>query len=141
MLQDMNFIRTGCRLFRSFVRVIMSGVELRNAVLGILNEDSGVLNRVLMRDGAHFLVSGYVNEEDIRYRATVNRRELHAPKVTVWCAVGTSVLWVRFLVSSIALFRILETSNGLYISRSSRAQISSCGNAGRNEFAGLAHAQ
>jgi hypothetical protein len=55
MLQDMNFIRTGCRLFRSFVRVIMSGVELRNAVLGILNEDSGVLNRVLMRDGAHFL--------------------------------------------------------------------------------------
>lgn len=48
MLQDLNYIRTGYRLSRSFV---WSGTAL-----GIVSGHSGVLNSVLMRDGAHCLV-------------------------------------------------------------------------------------
>jgi len=53
-----------------------------------------------MSDGVHCLVSGCINKENMRFRATVNRGELHeqpfqSPEVAVWFAVGTSVLWVR----------------------------------------------
>jgi len=54
-----------------------------------------------MSDGVHCLILGCINKENMRYRATVNRGELHeqpfqSPKVAVWFAMGTSVLWVRF---------------------------------------------
>ena len=85
----------------------------------MLNQDSGVLNTVLMSDGVHCLLSGYVNKENMRYRATVDRRELHeqpfqSPKVAVCCALGTSVLWVRFylkMVTAIALQSLLSVTS------------------------------
>jgi hypothetical protein len=54
----------------------------------------------------HCLVSGFVNKENMRYRAMVNRRVLHeqpfqSSKVAVWCAVGTSVLWVHFYLKMV----------------------------------------
>jgi hypothetical protein len=68
-------------------------VEFYNRMLGILNEDPGVLNNLLTRDEAHLQVSCFVNKQNVRYREPVNPRErherpLHSPKVTVWCAEG-----------------------------------------------------
>ena len=61
-----------------------------------------------MSNGVHCLVSGHVNKENMPYRTTVNRRELHeqpfqSPKVAVWCAMGTSLLWVRFYLKMVTV--------------------------------------
>lgn len=52
---------------------------------------------LLMSDEAHFHLDGIVNQQNCRYWALENLRELHerplhSPKVTVWCAVGKAAV-------------------------------------------------
>jgi len=52
---------------------------------------------LLMSDEAHFHLNGMVNQQNCRYWALENPRELHerplhSPKVTVWCAVGKAAV-------------------------------------------------
>ena len=42
---------------------------------------------VFFPDEAHFHLSGTVNKQNFRYWSESNPRELHHPKVTVWCAL------------------------------------------------------
>jgi hypothetical protein len=59
-------------------------------MLRIISEDPDVLNLVLMSHRAHFHVTDFMNKHtSMRYWAPVNPRELHLPKLTVWCGMGT----------------------------------------------------
>ena len=70
-------------------------MECCNTKLRIINGDPDVLNlEPLMSDEVHFHVTGFVNQQNMRYWTAMDPRELHeqplrSPKVTVWCAVGT----------------------------------------------------
>ncbi|KAL7630171.1 UNVERIFIED_CONTAM: hypothetical protein RMT77_019690 [Armadillidium vulgare] len=53
------------------------------------------LGNIFFSDEAHFHLEGYVNKQNCRYWAPVNpkqkhQRQLHSPKVTVWCAMSRS---------------------------------------------------
>ena len=44
-------------------------------------------------DEAHFHLSGMVNKQNFRYWSQNNPREVHSPKVNVWCAMGSFGVW------------------------------------------------
>lgn len=53
------------------------------------------LSNIFFSDEAHFHLEGYVNKHNCRYWAPNNpkqkhQRQLHSPKVTVWCAISGS---------------------------------------------------
>ena len=61
---------------------------------------------VFLRGFCGLNTPGCINKENTRYRAMVNRGELHeqpfqSSKVAVWFAMGTSVLWVRFYLKMV----------------------------------------
>ena len=70
----------------------MSRLQFCNKFLGLVKNNSDIVNTLLMSDEAHFHVSGYMNKQKYRYWAPNNGRELHhcplhSAKATVWCAV------------------------------------------------------
>jgi hypothetical protein len=70
----------------------VSRLQSSNEFLGLVKNNSDVVNTVLMSDEAHFHMSGYVKKQKCRYWTPNNRHELHqrplhSAKVTVWCAV------------------------------------------------------
>ena len=70
----------------------VSRIQLCNEFLGLVKNNSDIVNTLLISDEVHFLVSGYVNKYNCRYWAHNNphelhQRPLHNEKVTVWCPV------------------------------------------------------
>ena len=67
-------------------------LQLCNEFLGLVKNNSDIVNTLLISDEAHFHVSGYVNKHNCCYWAHNNpyelhQRPLHNAKVTVSCAV------------------------------------------------------
>jgi len=61
----------------------VSQLQFRNEFLDLVKNNSDIVNTLLMSDGSHFHVSGYVNKQNCRYWAS----PLHSAQVMVWCAV------------------------------------------------------
>ena len=69
-----------------------SRLQSSNEFLGLVKNNSDIVNTLLMSDETHFHVSGYVNKQKCRYWTPNNGHELHqrhrySAIVTVWCAV------------------------------------------------------
>jgi hypothetical protein len=67
-------------------------LQSSNEFLGLVKNNSDIVNTLLMSDETHFHVFGYVNKQKCRYWTPNNRHELHqrhrqSAKVTVGCAV------------------------------------------------------
>jgi hypothetical protein len=68
-------------------------VAFCTAMSSLLWENPDILNNLLITYEAHFLLSGYINKQNMQYWSPVNPKELHemplhSPKVRVWCGVG-----------------------------------------------------
>jgi hypothetical protein len=69
-------------------------VNFYQTFLQLINQNQEPLNNLLMSDGAHFHLSGFVNKQNFRYWSATNPTELHErplyfSKVTVCCAISS----------------------------------------------------
>jgi hypothetical protein len=70
----------------------VSQLQFFNEFLDLVKNNGDIVNTLVMSNEAHFLVSGYVNEENCQDWAPNNPHELHqhplhSAKVTLLCAV------------------------------------------------------
>jgi hypothetical protein len=62
--------------------------------LQLINQNQELVNNILMRDEAHFHLSGFVNKKCFRYWSATNpielrESQLHSSKVTLYCAISS----------------------------------------------------
>ena len=63
-------------------------------LLGLINRNFTMLNRILFADEAHFHLSGYVNKQNFRYwdaskpKEAIRERAQYPDRLTVWAAIG-----------------------------------------------------
>ena len=90
--KDLNFHQYKIAIVQELSDCDIANCRISSEHLLEMLNDNGVINTVLMTDGAQFHLLGYVNKQNYRYWAPENPQELHqcplhSKRLTLWCGI------------------------------------------------------